>query len=122
MILVDSPVWIDHLRSPDERLSALLSIREILVHPFVLGELFLGMIRNRSGLIETFRDLPQASVAGPHEVLALIASFRLYGRGIGYVDTHLLASTLMMPGTLLWSRDRRLAAVAGELGVAASVP
>lgn len=121
MILIDSSIWIDHLRATDARLFALLNRREALVHPFVLGELLLGMVADRPALIETFRDLPQATVADPAEVLAVIDNHRLHGRGIGYVDVHLVASALLMPETTLWSRDRKLTTIAGELGIAAIV-
>lgn len=119
MILVDSSIWIDHLRAPDEALSRLLAVREVLVHPFVLGELALGMVKDREGLIATFRDLPQAPVAEADEVLALVAMHQLHGRGIGYVDAHLIAATLLTPEARLWSRDRRVMGVARELGIAA---
>lgn len=121
MILVDSSIWIDHLRATDARLSALLVRNEAVVHPFVLGELLLGMVANRPALMETFGDLPQAKVATPDEVLVLIDRHRLYGRGIGYVDAHLIASTLLMTETRVWSRDRRLMTIAGELGIAAPI-
>lgn len=120
MILIDSSIWIDHLRATDARLFALLERREAMVHPFVLGELLLGMVADRPALVETFRDLPQAAIADPDEVLVLIENHRLYGRGIGYVDAHLLASTLLTAEARLWSRDRRLMTIAGELGIAAT--
>ncbi|MCA0316827.1 MAG: VapC toxin family PIN domain ribonuclease [Proteobacteria bacterium] len=121
MILVDSSIWIDHLRATDARLSALLVRKEAVVHPFVLGELLLGMGANRPALMETFGDLPQAKVATRDEVLVLIDRHRLYGRGIGYVDAHLIASALLMIEARVWSRDRRLMTIAGELGIAAPV-
>jgi predicted nucleic acid-binding protein len=119
MMLIDSSIWIDHLRATDTRLSALLTRKEAVVHPFVLGELLLGMVANRPALMETFSDLPQAKVATPGEVLVVIDRHRLYGRGIGYVDGHLIASALLMIETRIWSRDRRLMTIAGELGIAA---
>jgi predicted nucleic acid-binding protein len=121
MILVDSSVWIDHLRTPEPRLSRLLTVREALVHPFVLGEIVLGFTRGQPNLVEVLRDAPQAPVAEPDEVLAFVEMHGIGGRGIGYVDAHLLASTLLLPDTLIWSRDRRLAAVADTLGIAADL-
>ena len=118
MILVDISVWIDHLQSGDEQLSALLSGGEVLGHPFVMGELALGNLRQREALLSDLQDLPQAIVASDEEVLNLINRQTLFGRGIGYVDAHLLAAVLLTTDSKLWTRDRRLQVVAAELGVA----
>lgn len=120
MILVDTSVWIDHLRSGDDALAGLLEGQEVLIHPFVLGELALGALRQRSLILETLRLLPQAPRASDEEVLAFIDARALHGSGIGYVDAQLLASVHLAPGTLLWTRDRRLAEVARSLGVCRS--
>ena len=121
MILVDTSVWVDHLRAGNERLTALLSGGEVLGHPFVMGELALGSLRRRNGVLSNLRDLPQAVVASDTEVLHFIDRQLLFGRGIGYVDAHLLAAARLTGGKL-WTRDRRLQMVAAELGLAAALP
>jgi len=122
VILVDSSVWIDHLRVPDEALSASLARREVLVHPFVIGEVALGTIRPRDAVLTSLRKLTSATVARDADVIYLIERYRLFGRGIGYVDAHLLAAVRLTPLAVLWTRDRRLLGVAGELGLAARLP
>lgn len=117
MILVDSSVWIDHLRVGDAALAERLELGIVLGHPFVLGELACGRLRNRSEILMLLADLPQAVPAADAEVLAMIERHRLMGRGIGYVDAHLLASTLLTPEAALWTRDRRLANIARDLGI-----
>lgn len=92
LFLADTSIWIDHFRHTNVKLSNLLGRCNILLHPFVLDELALGHVRNLSGMIDGFRDLPQAPVAHADEVLQLIARDRLFGSGIGYVDAHMLAS------------------------------
>jgi hypothetical protein len=118
VILVHSSVWIDHLRANEPVLSDLLERGLVLGHPFVVGELACGNLRNRAEILSLLGDLPQASVATDTEVLGLIERYRLIGRGIGWVDAHLLASVLLTPEAGLWTRDRRLAAVATELDLA----
>jgi predicted nucleic acid-binding protein len=119
VILVDTSVWVEHLRTDDERLTAWLNRREVLAHPFVVGELALGHLQRRAAFLSELRDLPQAAVASDEEVLRLIDRQALFGRGIGYVDAHLLAAALLTAGSKLWTRDRRLRAVATKLGLAA---
>lgn len=119
MILVDTSVWIAHLRITDERLAALLQEGEVLGHPFVTGEIALGNLRQRRAVLTELLELPQAAVAADEEVLHLIAELSLFGRGIGYVDAHLLAAVRLIPDTRLWTHDRRLQEVAAELGLAA---
>lgn len=118
MILVDTSVWIDHFRHGDVRLQQVLADGSAMVHPFVIGELALGSLRQRGVILESLAALPQATVAAPEEVLVLIAAEALHGRGIGYVDAHLVASVRLTPGAVLWTRDRRLATVAEEMGLA----
>jgi len=118
VILVDTSIWIDHLRRTDEQLSALLGDRNVLGHPFVTGELALGNLLHRDTVIGALQELPQARVATDSEVLRLISANSLFARGIGYTDTHLLAAVLLTPGSALWTRDKRLLAVALEMGVA----
>jgi len=121
VILVDTSVWIDHFRRTDPDLVALLGRSAVLVHPFVIGELALGSLRQADLIIEALQDLPQVRAARDAEVLPFIRRQGLAGSGIGYVDAHLLAATRLTPGTLLWSRDRRLSAQAERLGVAAAI-
>ena len=118
MILVDTSIWIDHLRASDEQLSALLSDGKVLGHPFVTGELALGNLVNRIAVIGAMQELPQTHVATDTEVLRSIGEKRLFGQGIGYIDTHLLAAVLLTPGSTLWTRDKCLLAIASRLGVA----
>jgi predicted nucleic acid-binding protein len=118
LILVDTSVWVEHLRRGDERLAALLEHELVLVHHHVIGELFLGQLRRRDALSELM-DLPPANVASDEEVLHFIEQERLFGIGIGFVDAHLLAATRLTAGAALWSRDRRLQAAAEKLALAA---
>ena len=119
MILVDTSVWVEHLHTGNEELTALLEGGEVLAHPFVIGELALGNLRPRDPFLSDLRDLPQAIVAEDEEVLRLINRQALFGRGIGYVDGHLLAAAGLTAGSKLWTRDRRLHTVAAGLGLAA---
>ncbi|MDQ2681188.1 MAG: type II toxin-antitoxin system VapC family toxin [Candidatus Eremiobacteraeota bacterium] len=117
MILIDTSVWIDHLRLGDETLSRLLRAENVLMHPFVIGELALGSLKQRQALLSDLRDLPRAPVASDSELLHFIDQVGLPGSGIGYVDAHLLASTQLTPGSTLWTRDKRLQQVATSLGL-----
>jgi predicted nucleic acid-binding protein len=119
VILVDTSVWIDHLRSTNQRLATLLTNHSVLAHSFVIGELALGTLRNPEGVLSSLVRLPQALRAEDAEVLQLIRARNLAGLGIGYVDAHLLASTLLTPDASLWTYDKRLAAVASQLALAA---
>lgn len=118
MILADTSVWIDHLRRSDRQLSAVLGANVVLVHPFVIGELACSAIPNRDVLLAELAALPQAPVAAHQEVLGLVERHALWGCGIGWVDAHLLASAMLAGRSRLWTRDKRLAAVADELGLA----
>lgn len=118
MILVDSSVWIDHLRRPDARLAAQLGANVVMVHPFVIGELACGTLPNRSILLDQLARLPRAPVASHGEVMGLVERRELAGRGIGWIDVHLLASAMLAGHAQLWTRDKRLQAVAVELGLA----
>ena len=120
MILVDTSIWIDHLRASDERLARLLDAGQVLAHPFVTGELALGNLRNRDAVLGALQDLPQADMATESEVLRFIAQKGLFGLGIGYIDAHLLAAVLLTPGSLLWTRDKRLLAASAQLGISAN--
>ncbi len=121
MILVDTSVWVEHLRRGLPRLATLLQEGEVMIHPWVIGELACGILRNRQQVLELLLGLPMATVASDTEVLLLIERERLMGRGIGYVDAHLLAS-VRLSHCRLWTQDRRLAAVALEQGWGVSQP
>ena len=118
MILVDTSVWADHLRAGDAALAALLNAGSVLGHPFVVGELALGHLRQRRAVLDLLSNLPQSLVASDAEVLAFIDANGVFGRGIGYIDAHLLTATRLTAGARLWTRDKRLGEVAGTLGVA----
>ncbi len=121
VILADTSIWIDHLRVPDPMLVRALQARRIVTHEFVIGELALGSLRNRAAVIAALKDLRRVRPAMADEVLAMIENFGLFGRGIGYVDAHLLASVRLIPGARLWTRDKRLLEAASLLNVAALV-
>jgi len=97
VILVDSSVWIDHLRAGSSELESLLNDLRVLVHPFVIGELACGNLRNRKEVLDLMGDLPQVSTAADQEVLYFIEQHELMGKGIGYIDAHLLASVALTP-------------------------
>lgn len=119
MILVDTSIWIDHLHRADAELSSLLERDEVAVHPLVIEELSLGSLADRESVLGLLGDLRATRVLDHGELLALVAARRLWGRGLSAVDAHLLGAALISGGLLrLWTRDRRLAAVADEVGVA----
>jgi predicted nucleic acid-binding protein len=120
VILVDTSVWIDHFRSPRASLIAALEEGEVITHPFVIGELACGNIRNRAEILQLLEDLPQAREATHAEVMAMIDRRRLMGIGIGYVDAHLLAATALTPSTSLFTLDRRLADAGRRMGLTTS--
>jgi len=118
VILVDTSVWIDHLRAGSATLARLLEGGAVLGHSWVVGELALGHLDQRRQVTGLLGSLPQATVATPAEVLVLIERHRLAGVGIGYVDAQLLAATKLTADATLWTTDRRLVAVASRVGVA----
>jgi predicted nucleic acid-binding protein len=115
VILVDTSVWIDHLRSGEPSLVAVLEGARVMMHPFVLGELACGNLANRSEVLELLGGLPAAPTATEPEALEFIERRAMMSRGIGYIDVHLLASIALSGDARLWTRDRRLAAAATEL-------
>jgi predicted nucleic acid-binding protein len=117
MILVDTSVWVDHLRHGDVSLSQHLSQAQVMCHPMVVGELACGNLKSRAVVLALLADLPSASVASEAEVLSFIQAQSLFGLGIGYVDVYLCASA-KLHGVQLWTRDKRLQAVAERLGLA----
>ena len=117
MILVDSSVWVDHLRQGDRRLVTLLETSQVLTHPFVVGELALGSLKSRQSILGSLKDLPQAVTATDEEVQEFIEHNVLFGLGIGYIDAHLLAAVRLNAGSQLWTRDKRLGAIADRMGL-----
>lgn len=118
MILLDTSVWIDHLRQGDAQVVALLQSGRVLTHPFVIGELACGTLKSRTQILGLLAALPQARLAQEHEALFFIERHRLMGHGIGYIDAHLLAATALTEGAKLWTRDKRLDVLANELELA----
>jgi predicted nucleic acid-binding protein len=118
LIVVDTSVWVDHLRRGDTQLIALLESAKVATHPFVIGEIACGSLADRQTVLALLQDLPMATVADNDEVLAYIERHRLFGKGIGYVDAHLLAAVALTNGATLWTRDKRLHAAAESLGSA----
>ena len=115
MILVDTSVWIDHLRKSEPALIAALEAGQVLIHPFVVGELACGNLNNRVELFSLLHDLPPAPVATDAEALGFIDRHELMGCGIGYLDVHLLASVALAGSARLWTRDKRLGTIADSL-------
>jgi predicted nucleic acid-binding protein len=122
LILVDTSVWVDHLRRGDPGLIDLLERSAVAVHPFVIGEIACGSLRDRESVLELLQDLPAAVVADNDEVLHFIERHALHGKGIGYVDMHLLAAVALTEGTEVWTRDTRLRGAAELLGLAYREP
>jgi predicted nucleic acid-binding protein len=121
MILVDTSVWLDHFRYGDPALTQLLQDRQIIAHPFVIGELALGSLRQRDVVLGALRELPRSIVASDEEVQTFIERHALFGMGIGYVDAHLLAGTLLSAGARLWARDKRLRELSSRLAIDANL-
>lgn len=117
MILVDTSVWIDHLRRSNAVLVRFLGDARVMVHPMIIGELALGNLADRTLLLSLLHGLPPVTGATHHEVLAMVERDHLFGLGLGLVDAFLLASVRLTPGTTLWTRDRRLAATAARFGL-----
>jgi predicted nucleic acid-binding protein len=117
VILIDTSVWIDFLRTGDRAVEELLDTGRVLAHPFVIGEVALGHLRQRRTILTMLQGLPQVTTATDAEVLSLIERQSLAGLGIGYVDAHLLVSTRLTAGSALWTRDKRFAAIADRLSL-----
>lgn len=122
MILVDTSVWVDHLRRGEPQLAELLDGSGVVMHPFVVGEIACGNLTDRPLILELLQALPAVVLADNDEALGLIERHGLYGKGIGYIDVHLLASVALTHGARLWTRDKRLHSVADELGLAIQDP
>ena len=121
MILADTSVWIDHLRSGNKELRKHLNQGNIVIHPFIIAELALGLLQERTKTLALLDLLPQVRMAQLNEVRLTIEARRLYSRGIGLIDAHLIASVFINPSTVLWTRDKRLRKVAEGLGIRASL-
>ena len=121
MILVDTSVWIDHIRSAEPKLFDLLQRDVVMTHPAVIGEIALGRSKREEEIISSMSKLARAEVADDDEVLIFIRRNALAGSGIGYADAHILSSVRLTPGVTLWTRDRRLKAVAQRLGLDADI-
>lgn len=117
MFLVDTSIWVDHLRLTEPLLVSALEQGRVLVHPFVIGEIACGCLGNRARVLELLAELPAAPVATEAEALGFLDRHSLMGRGIGYIDVHLLAATALAGDAALWTRDKRLAVIAAELGL-----
>jgi len=117
MVLADTSVWVAHFRDNVPRLQTMLGDGDVLCHPFIIGELACGNLKNRREILELLEALPSAEMAEHDEVLKFIEQHRLMGRGLGYVDVHLLASVLLS-NCLFWTKDRRLKETAATLHIA----
>ena len=118
MILVDTSVWIDHLRHGDPSLVTVLESGRVLMHPFVVGEVACGNLNRRAEVLMLLRELPPAPVASDDEALEFVERRGLMGRGIGYIDVHLLASVALAGDVRLWTRDKNLGSAAKEMELA----
>lgn len=116
MILVDTSVWVEHFRFGNATLRRVLNDSVVLMHPFVVGELACGGFKNRARVLADLAALPTVQMAEQNEVLRLVDGRRLWSKGIGWIDAHLLASALLS-NCRLWTLDRRLAGIAGVLGL-----
>jgi predicted nucleic acid-binding protein len=116
MVLVDTNVWINHFRKADAELVANLNTGSVACHPFIIGELACGNLKNREEILELFQSLPSSPTVEPDELLTFIESRSLMGKGLGYVDVHLLASAVLA-GIPLWTSDTRLRRISQDLGI-----
>jgi predicted nucleic acid-binding protein len=117
MILVDTSVWMDHLHHTEGALVGLLEQNVVLMHPMILGELACGNLKNRAVLIGLWQALPRLSAATDVEALQFLDIHELMGTGIGFIDVHLLCAVALANGARLWTRDKRLAEIAADLGL-----
>ena len=122
MILADTSIWVDYLRSRNPEMEERLSRGQIVMHPFIVAEMALGSLHNRRKRLDEMESLLEVKVAQLHEVRHMIEAHTLYSKGIGLTDAHLIASCLMTPGTQLWTRDGNMANVANALGILVNLP
>lgn len=116
MVLVDTSVWVSHLRDGNAQLETLLNKGVVVCHPFVIGELACGNLRNRIDILSLLQYLPMAEKVEQDEVLQFIENYRLMGKGLGFIDIHLLASALLT-GIPIWTLDKRLNRISAKLRV-----
>jgi predicted nucleic acid-binding protein len=116
VILADTSIWIDHFRHSDAELRRVIEDDMLLCHPFVIGELALGSLRDRTTVLAFLAAQRQAAVATHDEIMTMIDRHGLFGMGVGYADAHLLASVLLERGAALWTRNKRLGAAATKAG------
>mgnify|MGYP001596744893 CR=1 FL=1 len=116
MVLVDTSVWVAHLRSGNLRLEALLNDGNVACHPFIIGELACGNLKNRIQILSLLRTLPTVHRAEHEEAMQFIENYRLMGKGLGYIDMHLLASA-MLNNIPLWTLDKKLNEASSKLGI-----
>ncbi len=116
MMLIDTSVWVSHLREGNKRLSELLSEGQVLCHPFIIGELACGNLKNRLKILSLLQSLPMVITASHEEVIQFIENYRLMGQGLGYIDVHLLASALLTD-IHFWTLDRKLNGACAKLGL-----
>ncbi len=121
MILADTSIWIDYFRSGNEEMRKLLGNGQIMIHPFLVGELALGSLRERTKILAFLDRLPRVRVARLEEVRQMVESRSLYSQGIGLTDAHLIASVFITPSTRLWTKDKALRRVAEALSVHVSL-
>jgi predicted nucleic acid-binding protein len=122
MILADTAVWIAHRRTGDATLQRFLAARQVFGHPLIVGELAVGGLRDRTDFLRAMDDLPRPVIANDDEVRRFIEVHKLFGRGVGYIDLHLLLSVRLTQEALLWTRDKRLHEIAQEMSIAFSEP
>jgi predicted nucleic acid-binding protein len=122
MILADTSVWIDHLRSENREMRNQLAQGRIVIHPLIIAELALGSLRDRTRTLALLDMLPQVKVAQLHEVRLMIESRRVYSLGVGLIDAELIAAIFINSPTLLWTKDKPLRKVADALGIHANLP
>jgi predicted nucleic acid-binding protein len=116
MVLVDTSVWVSHLRDSNAALEKLLNEGEVVCHPFIIGELACGNLKNRAEILSLLQALPMALHAEHEEIMRFIETYHLMGKGLGYIDMHLLASAIMT-NIPIWTNDRRLSKVSAKLGI-----
>ncbi len=116
MVLVDTSVWVLHLREMNIGLERLLNGGDVVCHPFIVGELACGNLKNRTEILSLLHSLPMATQAENEDIIKFIENYRLMGKGLGYIDMHLLASAILI-GVPIWTFDKKLGEVSTELGI-----
>lgn len=117
MILADTSIWVEYLRGSNPQMASLLARGKIVMHPFIVAEIALGSLKNRRQKLDGMDNLRKAKVAQMSEVRRMIEANRLYAKGIGLSDAHIIASCLITPETQLWTRDAAMKAIATAIGV-----